>query len=669
MKESIRWSTDPNVVHTIAQDSFGGWEHAINEAVKNSLDAHATWVKITLPSRDVLVGPNEQEVVIEDNGDGMGLDELRESYCRFGRYKPLHRGTGKVATFKVASKVALETWRQGVLRRIEFSTAELLSARDDEFPECEVALGEVSKFSKGTRIVLSGFNEAAAPPAVNVVHHVLLRNFYHRTGVEFVVNDEVFHAADHATEVLVVENQAIDGVGMAKMTVLLAKPNDRISRPGIVVFAGGQTVHGPDLFGLDLKGYRGDAERAIKRVIGRLDITPMDPEPIKSGVWTISEQFGLVREWVGQQLETVVDKETAAVVDERVDRWLQDPPTRRFYEKLPSDERATAKRILREQAKKTGSPPSSAQTIINRLVCRSLASDALEVVLEVLSDSSREEVESFSELFRGHDKWTLRQVTRAASLVKHHLQAVEDLDACKADYSRNEWRIHEILKENPWLIADDFHSFRSNRQLRTTLRNLFDIDIDDKEALKRPDFFFALGDVASSSLAQQGRYLFVELKGPDQPLRANHQHQVVDDAKTFLRHQPGFAFCVLIGTEVDPTKPPDPEAESKGTYSFRSMTYEQVIERARFRLEYMADGVRESGAEELARKIRRSEVERLVDTSPQQRNTRGRRGEAGDVDVIPSADTHGVAVGEGAVGAEPAPAEGIYSSRTERGVD
>ena len=259
----------------------------------------------------------------------------------------------------------------------------------------------------------------------------------------------------------------------------------------------------------------------------------------------------------------------------------------------------------------------------------------------MLNDSSQEEVESFSELFKGRDKWTLRQVTRAASLVKHHLQAVEDLDACKADYSRNEWQIHEILKENPWLIADDFHSFRSNRQLRTTLRNLFGIDVDDKEALRRPDFFFALGDVASSSLAQPGRYLFVELKGPNQPLEAAHQNQVVRDAKTFLRHQPGFAFCVLIGTEVDPTNPPDAEAESKGTYTFRSMTYEQVIERARFRLEYMADGVKESGAEELARKVRESEVERLVDTSPRRRKPRGEKVEARDAEAAPAVAADG----------------------------
>ncbi len=616
MKKTVTWSTDPNVVQTIAQDSFGGWERAINEAVKNSLDANAAHIQLTAPNREIMVGLDQQTVVIADDGDGMSFDELANRYCRFGRHKPNHRGTGKVATFKVANTVVFETWRDGRRHSIEFPTAPLLGTRGGAFPESEVETTEVPDGSSGTRLTLIGFRDDTHPPSLATIHHVLLRNFHHRPGLEFYVNGTAFLLEDYAEEVLSVTSEAIEGVGTGSLTVLLTRQKDRPRDPGIMICAGGQTIHGPDLFDLDNRGYRGDAGKALHRILGRLDLYPTDNRAVESGVWSMSDQYALVREWAGQHLESVVTKETAGVVQSRVEKWLQDPPTRRFYEKLPPDEKSAAKRILRGQAMKTGGQTNTAQTVINRLVCRSLHSDALDVVLDVLDDSSAEEVENFSELFKGHDKWTLRQVTRAASLVKHHMQAVEDLESCVADYSRNECEIHGILKENPWLIADDFHSFRSNRQIRTTLKKLFGIDTEDKESLKRPDFFFALGDVASSSLEQAGRFLFVELKGPAQPLDSSHQFQVVGDAKEFMRHQPGYAFCILIGTEFNPKSPPDHETDSKGSYSFKSMTYDRVIERARFRLEYIADGVKESGAEELARRVRQSEVEMLIDTAP-----------------------------------------------------
>ena len=333
MTQKVRWSTDPNVVQTIAQDSFGGWEQAINEAVKNSLDANATRIEIRVPSREIIVNLDEQNVVVEDNGDGMTLDELGDSYCRFGRYKPNHRGTGKVATFKVARDASMETWRDGKRHSIQFATAAVLSAKTGEFPESEVATADAPAGSSGTRLTLSCFRDDTSPPSISAVHHVLLRNFHHRSGITFIVNGDEFRAEDHASEALSVE-EVIEGVGNASLTVLLAKPRERLSNPGVMVCAGGQTIHGPDLFGLDAKGYRGDAEKTTRRILGRLDLQPDDDAPIESGAWTISGQYGAVREWAGQHLEGVVDAETRGVVDDRVEKWLQDPPTRRFYEKL-----------------------------------------------------------------------------------------------------------------------------------------------------------------------------------------------------------------------------------------------------------------------------------------------------------------------------------------------
>ena len=46
MIEKIQWTTDPHVVRTIAEDSFGGWEKAIVEAVKNSVDSNTRNLRV-----------------------------------------------------------------------------------------------------------------------------------------------------------------------------------------------------------------------------------------------------------------------------------------------------------------------------------------------------------------------------------------------------------------------------------------------------------------------------------------------------------------------------------------------------------------------------------------------------------------------------------------------
>ena len=80
MSDTVVWAIDPHVMQTIAEDSFGGWEAALTEAVKNSIDADAKTIGITLPAKEIMVPPVEQVVVIEDDGHGMTRKELASEY-------------------------------------------------------------------------------------------------------------------------------------------------------------------------------------------------------------------------------------------------------------------------------------------------------------------------------------------------------------------------------------------------------------------------------------------------------------------------------------------------------------------------------------------------------------------------------------------------------------
>lgn len=614
--ERVEWTTHPHVVRTIADDSFRGWEDALVEAIKNSLDAGATRIDLRLPDSEVLVPLHEQVVEITDDGSGMTRDELEQDYCRIGRPCKQkagygRRGTGKIANFVVAHKVRLETWRDGEGLAIEFPTDAVMRASDQDRIETPIEVVKRSDSSSGTTIRVSEFRQNLSPPSTGLAESTILRHFHHED-VPFFVNGERFIASDHAEVVSEMEHENVGGVGTISGRILIAKK--KLQDPGIVLYVDGQHIHGPSLLGLDQKGYRGDVKKTVDGMLGKLDLVPVEPLPSAS-VFTLSPQFKALESWLAPKLEELVDSRSAVFIEDRLDHLLtKDPATSKMYEKLEDSQKAMAKRLLRPRAKKASESAKGyeQEKVISRLVVRSIQVAGLNTVLTALDEAEDETVEILGEVLGGEDPWTLRQVAMASSLMKQRQAALDKLEKCVSDYEKNESAIHKILEANPWIIADDFHSFRSNRQIKTTLKTLFKLDTDDPAALKRPDFFFVLGDAASSSLEQSSRFLFVELKGPDQPLVRDHQNQVIGDAMTLTDSRPGFVSAVLLGVEFAKSKPPDEEADSKGKYTFRSMTYQRLLERARFRLGYMMDGVETTKAEEFVKKVIEHEIGSLV---------------------------------------------------------
>lgn len=623
----IKWSTDPFIKFTVSQDSFGNWEHAIVESIKNALDAKATRIDIAMPSRDYMVPLEEQQLVISDNGTGMSAEDLELGYCRFGRPRPGHRGTGKVAAFVVVERVRVETWQGDQRLDLEFKTLDVLQPQGGVEHVSDLVLSPSGRSDSGTRIVLKGFRQNKAPPSLQQVHHILLRHFHHVKYCQFYINEYQYYPEAHASPVETFEPQHIDGVGTVSGQILAAKM--AIDSPGVVVYANGQTIYGPSLFGLEHRGYRGTSKKLSTSLLGRFEVQSEMPARDLVGAWSLTSQFKAFEKWISDLLEGVIDKHSASALDDRVDKWLRDPATSRYYARLGDDEKASAKRILRERAKRADSN-QAAEMIIARLVCRSLALGALNTVFNVLEDSSDNEIENFSELFKGQTRWTLRQVTRAASLIKHHIEAVKELQSCVADYANHEPDIHVILEENPWIVADDFHSFRSNQQIRTALEKHFGIVTDDPLTNRRPDFFFMLGDAASGAANENSRYLIVELKGPHSPLRSEHQNQLQGYVRTFQRFMPGYVTAILLGTEIDQNDPPDLEVDSRGKWTYRAMTYHRLIERAYFRLGYMLEGVQETGAEEIVRQVVLREIEGLIDGQPRRQRPPRQRADAAD---------------------------------------
>jgi hypothetical protein len=150
-------------------------EIAITELVANSWDALAKNVAITIPdiatySKDV------STITIQDDGEGMTFDEIRDHYLVMGRNRRKEgglkhknraimgrKGVGKLAGFGLADTIEVFTWKDGVGLKFTLILS-ALKADDNQAADILIPWSHVDSFQldallkkskSGTKIVLS----------------------------------------------------------------------------------------------------------------------------------------------------------------------------------------------------------------------------------------------------------------------------------------------------------------------------------------------------------------------------------------------------------------------------------------------------------------------------------------------------------------------------------
>ena len=115
MSEELRFTTDAGLIDRLGRELVGRQETALIELVKNSYDADAQNVTVTLERR---------ALVIEDDGTGMSREELITGFLRlastlkvseprsrmFGRQRAGRKGIGRFSTQRLGQVLRLRTW-------------------------------------------------------------------------------------------------------------------------------------------------------------------------------------------------------------------------------------------------------------------------------------------------------------------------------------------------------------------------------------------------------------------------------------------------------------------------------------------------------------------------------------------------------------------------------
>ena len=115
MTEELRFTTDAGLIDRLGRELVGRQETALIELVKNSYDADASQVTVTL---------EHDALVVEDDGTGMTRDELIAGFLRlastlkvteprsrlYGRQRAGRKGIGRFATQRLGKVLRLWTW-------------------------------------------------------------------------------------------------------------------------------------------------------------------------------------------------------------------------------------------------------------------------------------------------------------------------------------------------------------------------------------------------------------------------------------------------------------------------------------------------------------------------------------------------------------------------------
>src|SRR4051812_32069979 len=140
--ERVRFSIDAGHVRRLGAELIGRTDTALAELVKNAYDADATEVTLRFVNADEPGG----SVPIEDNGSGMGGDDLVNGFMRlstshkideplsprFGRPRAGRKGIGRFAAQRLGNALRITTRQDGADRalRVDLSWSQFRSGKE-----------------------------------------------------------------------------------------------------------------------------------------------------------------------------------------------------------------------------------------------------------------------------------------------------------------------------------------------------------------------------------------------------------------------------------------------------------------------------------------------------------------------------------------------------------
>ena len=280
----LKFRASTNLLDLLGVQMYSSVPKAISELVVNGYDADATYVTVTADGK---------QVVVEDNGEAMDEQAIRDQYMFLGsRHKrsqqftaKLHRrpigakGIGKLAGLGIARRIEIETWRDGVsywwaIDRDEMEKPALQGREHDAtLDRALIPFKHVKSdhSGSGTRVLLTRLRPEVHYDAKKLRQH-LAQELPLGSSFQVVVDGQKLRRSDTPGKSYPIRhNDPVCGLVEGKIVVA----RKRVQPPGVITTVRSRAVGGPSFFDLDVSARR---YHSTDFITGQVECGGLDPD-------------------------------------------------------------------------------------------------------------------------------------------------------------------------------------------------------------------------------------------------------------------------------------------------------------------------------------------------------------------------------------------------------
>lgn len=659
--DNLPFKVVPEFLEDLGVNLYTSLDKVLVEFVANAHDADATFAKISLDvaeidaarralkseweanrervrakNKDAVVPPLEAQtlegkytITVEDDGYGMGLDDLRDKFLQVSRRKredeglrsPKKRvfmgrkGLGKLAGFGVAQKIVVTSQKEGEAHatRITLDYVEIrkFKSMNEVIVPCErLPAGGNFVSNKGTRVELSRLVYSGLKGTQNTALRHVADCFWMVDINDFALwhGDQLLQAtqrtfefayppvAGDSKEALATRDVELAGTTHTlRYRIRFTPPKGQLlsHEHGVRIYAHSRLASVPYLFEVPSSSTGYKYTSYLDGVVVADFVDEQGTDYIATNRQTLRWETPLLidlHKFIHDEIRTALKAYYDTKEDTITKIVEQDLWTKQTIDaaNLPKHREKLAYRMAVVLAK------ADPDEVESKFYKKSLPIMATGLsrgdVLTAIADLAKEAAPDLDSVVREVSELTRQEFGDFLSIVQGRLDGIIALRKINKDQSfkgpDREKELQELLETCPWLIDPTFFQFLTGDETQETLNERLgkqlcvgkhvpaDYKKDDLEETKkfghnkRPDLTFLLNNEALR------RVIIVELKAPNTPLHSDHLQQLKDylrRTEEFLEAKyPSQKFIMrglLIGSRAAP--------EDSGQEKVKQLRYEE----------------------------------------------------------------------------------------------
>lgn len=528
-------------------------EPAIGELVANAWDAGATEVRITLPESDDY-DPVTSLITISDNGCGMDEEHVQDRYLVVGlnrraqdgdsitmnttdptahpRALMARKGIGKLAGFGIATRMAVESWKNGTSVHFLLDANDL-RAESNDVREAQIK-GDVGpaaqdQWPSGTCVTLAGLRHKS-PILKDKLLQSLARRFSRRVSREMSIQvngapvgqphwDLDFRCPENGEENVTLE----DGTRVRYWYGFSKKPIRETELRGFVICARERTAQGPPFF-FDVEG-TASGQHSTRYVTGAISAdfldsgTTDDSDEQRDIISTDRQEIdwehpraSLLKAW-GENLARKVLRECSDRRGKKLEYdILNNPKFAPRIERLEPASRTQISFFLKRLAE-ANPDPDKIDSLADRLI-QAYEFRQFHDIIADLEKAAEADPAHLELLLDKIGEWRVLESRSILEIVNGRLQIISKFeqllvnDAPETASKLSTDNLHDLIGGNPWILNPEWQVLREETSVTRQLRDWGNQDIGDEDDRTRYDFL---------AIGNDRRLVVIEIKRPGHP--------------------------------------------------------------------------------------------------------------------------------------------------------